>query len=121
MSLLRRKGHGWAARMRNVRLAITLPHRKKVEPREVPHETFYVDQDPVVRVGSIWAGAPGRVGFNPVGYADADVGTGSQGPACHLWLRRVHREQPLLDHRSPRVSAVRPLSGNAARHRPQDG
>ena len=112
MPLLGRKGHGWAARVRNVRLVITLPHRKKVEPRGVPHETFYVDQAHVVRV--CCADAPGGTGLNPGGSANADVGTGSQGPARRLWLRLIHREQSLLDYRPPRASAVRPLFGNAA-------
>src|SRR5262245_24141360 len=115
MPLLRSAGHGGAARVRDVKSASTLP-RKKVEPREVPYETFYVDQAHVVGVCSLCASTPGDVGLNPGGPANTGVGTGSQDPARHLWLRRIYREQPLLDHCSPRASAVRPLFGNAARH-----
>ena len=77
MLLLRRKGHGRAARVRNVRLAITLPHSKEGKLREVLHEMFYVEQAHVVRMYSLCAGAPGGAGLNPGGYANADVGTGS--------------------------------------------
>jgi len=101
MPLLRRQGHSWAARVRHVRLVLTLPHRKKVEPREVPQATFYVEQAPVVRVCSFCAGAPGGAGFSSGGPANTGVGTGSPGPARRLWLRWVYREQPFLDHRSP--------------------
>jgi alkanesulfonate monooxygenase SsuD/methylene tetrahydromethanopterin reductase-like flavin-dependent oxidoreductase (luciferase family) len=46
--------------------------------------------------------------------ASTGVSRRCQGPAHRLWLRWLHREQPLLDHRPPRASAVRPLLRDAA-------
>src|SRR5688572_28844509 len=89
--------------------------------REVLDERWHAAESDLADDGVPIARARDNAGVPPTGDTYTGVGRGSPRAAPRVWLRGFHREQPLLEHRPPGASTVRPLPGDLARHRPQDG